>query len=987
MAALDAGSTGAGVAEVGGGYPAHGVRETVDSAEHDPDATSIEAPAGVPSHRNVAQGEQIGRYTVLELLGSGGMGVVYRVRDPELDREIALKLLLLGGRSGGDTRGRRARLTREAQLLAQLSHPNIVAVYDVGTVGGDPYIAMELVRGRTLRKWLESTPTWRQILDMFIATGRGVAAAHARGIVHRDFKLENVLVGDDGRPRVLDFGLARPVEGSEMLTKETTAEGSVSAVMPADLTRDGTVMGTPRTMSPEQHRGAPADERSDQYSFCLGMFEALFGMPPFSGEDLRALARRKYAGEMVPIPRDSPVPPRVRKAVLRGLSTQRVARWESMDALLAELEAAVRPPRKWPWVLGLGLAGLAGAWLATRQPEAATCTGERQAAQAWNDEIKARGRIAFEDSELGFAAQSWQRTERLVDDYLARWTAAYVTACEAAQAAGDDAALADRGLTCLQTRLSELGGLTEAFAQADRDVVQHAVTAVLGLSSPADCMSERLGSAKPAPPTEVAGEVERERSRLREAATLAATGKYADALVVAEAVADAARGIGFAPLSAEASLVCGRLHAQLGTLEPAEASLSAAYLQATEAGDETVALDAATALVRVVGAGLARPEDGDRWFRHAEALLSRRGEAPRTVATLTANVGVVLRHQGKYEAALGRQEAALALRIEHLGPDHPSVAESHKLVGEVLHDLGRFDAALEHLQEALALRRRTLGPDHPEVAESLAALGYELYIIGRAAEALEVQKQALALRRSGLGSQHPAVAHSLSNAGRSYALLGQLEESIAAETEALEIRTRVFGEESPEVATSLSSLGITLHNAKRFEDALSHQRRALAIRERVLGPKHPHTAMVRINMGFDYEAMQRWAEARDQHLAAATIVREAYGEKHLLLTYALNGLGNAQLGLGNVDLALAALREAVAVAEALQSDFLALAQARFGLARALWDQAKDRDLALAQAREARRALAEAGKPAAPVLEAIDTWLASIGHGADEPGRE
>src|SRR4051794_3934114 len=243
------------------------------------------------------RGSAVGRYVVLERIGSGGMGVVYAAYDPELDRKVALKLLR-PDRAGAA--GEAAfRVPREAHAVTPLSDPHVVAVYDAGTFGDQVFVAMELMEGRTLRQWLgEGKRGWREIVDVFVAAGRGLAAAHAAGLVHRDFKPDNVLLGTDGRVKVADFGLARPVGVVEKEGSPSSPGSGSGGLLASPLTEWGQVMGTPAYMAPEQLRGGAADARSDQFSFCVALWEALYGRKPFAGQGLRELldAERRGGG-------------------------------------------------------------------------------------------------------------------------------------------------------------------------------------------------------------------------------------------------------------------------------------------------------------------------------------------------------------------------------------------------------------------------------------------------------------------------------------------------------------------------------------------------------------------------------------------------------------------------------------------------------------------------------------------------------------------
>ncbi|WAS98912.1 protein kinase domain-containing protein [Nannocystis punicea] len=303
---------------------------------------------------------KIGRFTVLRQIGAGGMSVVYAAYDERLDRRIAVKLL-----RSGESADNQARLLREAQAMARLSHPNVVAVHEVGAWEQQVYVAMEFVRGPNLRDWLQAVPRdIREIREVFVAAGRGLAAAHHAGLVHRDFKPANVLVGDDGRVRVGDFGLVRHA-GDEPLEAPAPAPVPTGSIVQAGarvelsttLTETGAILGTPAYMSPEQHLGRPVDARSDQFSFCVALYEALYGAPPFAGRDLLELARRVLAGAVSPVPEDSKVPAWLRRAVLRGLAVDPAARWPSIDDLLDELERD--PERAWRTRRSAALVGLA----------------------------------------------------------------------------------------------------------------------------------------------------------------------------------------------------------------------------------------------------------------------------------------------------------------------------------------------------------------------------------------------------------------------------------------------------------------------------------------------------------------------------------------------------------------------------------------------------------------------------------------------------
>ncbi len=487
------------------------------------DTRPVVSPSGSidknqPAHQSLARGTEVDRFIVLGLVGRGAMGEVYAAHDPELDRKIAIKLLRAGADDAEPGDAGRARLVREAQAIAKVSHPNVVVVYDVGTYEGRVFIAMEFIAGHTLGYWLESQPrTVTEILEVFSGAGRGLAAAHEKELVHRDFKPENVMVGADGQARVMDFGLVRLAMDREETLVATprpladlasiganydplatyVIEGPVEAAsngnLKADawnLTQAGAMIGTPAYMSPEQFRGEPADARTDQFSFCVALYEALYGERPFFGTNLLELTANVIAGRVRPEPVGARVPRRIRNALLRGMSVDPETRFPTIAALLTELrsDAALAGTRRFAEGAAVKLAGI---WEA---PE-----GERSSSA--ETEAKAEIRRAFLATGKAYAAPAFEATSRVLDRFARRWTDVYVDACEATHLRGEQSTeVLDLRMSALGEALRDLRALCRELRQATADTVENGVNAATALGTLERCSDVNLLRAIVRPP-------------------------------------------------------------------------------------------------------------------------------------------------------------------------------------------------------------------------------------------------------------------------------------------------------------------------------------------------------------------------------------------------------------------------------------------------------------------------------------------------------
>lgn len=311
------------------------VVEARDDSERLPYAATVEpagqATASSPALADLPEGTRVGRYAISELLGKGGLGVVYAAHDPELGRRVALKLLRTGRGLAQEL------LVREAKAMARVAHPNVLSVFEVGRWNDRVFVAMELVSGTDLREWLTQPRTLREIVDVFRLAGEGLSAAHAAGVVHRDFKPDNVLIANDGQVRVTDFGLARAPDPPDVAGDSTADSRADSGEGDPLRTRAGKIVGTPSYMAPEQHEAGVVDPRSDQFGFCASLYEAVYGQRAFAGTNYAELRETVLAGRVRPAPRDRRVPTSLRRILLRGLARDPAARWPTMQALLAAL--------------------------------------------------------------------------------------------------------------------------------------------------------------------------------------------------------------------------------------------------------------------------------------------------------------------------------------------------------------------------------------------------------------------------------------------------------------------------------------------------------------------------------------------------------------------------------------------------------------------------------------------------------------------------
>ena len=673
----------------------------------------------------------LGRLTLVRALGAGGMGTVFEAHDPKLDRRVAVKVLRVDGAEAG------RRILDEARALGKLQHPNVVAVHDAAEEGDVVYVIMELAPGETLRAWLETPRTWRAVVDVMAAAGQGLAAAHRAGIVHRDFKPENVIIGTD-RARLVDFGLAA-VEGAQ--------------AVPA---------GTRGYMAPEVLAGAPASAASDQYAFGVTLRDAVKDPPAW-------LAR----------------------AITRALADAPGDRWPSMEVLGAELRRDRRVRR---WILAgaaaaLVVGGGAGLVAHRARPAADPCgagVALRDAAWPPAETRRLHGTIG---------ASPWgARAIDVLDGYAVAWEASHRRVCEATRIARTQPEeLRELRTRCLERGLDRLGALARELAAPHEagGVRERLAAAALELPRPEACetLTDRARLALPEDPARRARVLEAERDI--DAAWVAfALGDYARARTLTQEIETRTRDLTFAPLDAPLLTLRGSVEARIGDGEEARRLLEAALKAAAQMGDPALEVQIWARLLR--GALFAgRPADVHTWAAFARAAAARAGLAG---AEIDGIEGEALRGEGKLDEARALLERAIA-SSDPLRDDQRALVTMN--LGAVDLAAGDASAAAKRFDEARALAEAALGPGHPELALYVDKKGAAARARGRVREALAAAEESLAMRRAAFAADDRAVATSLLHRAEALIEAGRIADARRDLDQAYVIRERVHGKDSP----------------------------------------------------------------------------------------------------------------------------------------------------------------------------------------------
>ncbi len=924
-------------------------------------STSIDEASPSGAELILQPGETLGRYVVERTIGAGAMGIVYLCRDFGLGRCVALKLVRENGRPH-----RSARLLREAQLLARLCNPHIVRVYDVGTRNRQLYIALEYVDGTSVAEWLgERSRSCAEIVDLFAQAGKGLAAAHGAGVVHRDFKPENILISRSGAVQVTDFGLARL--GSE---REGDSPEPMAGEDAAQLTRTGACLGTPAYMAPEQHRGEPASARTDQYAFCVSLHEALCGERPDCATNDGSPAFPAHHQHRVPL--------RLRRLLRRGLQADPKRRFSSVDELLQVLAPppASRRFAIWAIAVALACAGVVTLRIASTRALARCVGGAARIDPAWGQSRRAAVRSAFLATNRAYAPAAFHAVEVLVDGYVGDWRRSHEAACQAAWSRREQSeSLLDGRMVCLDERAAELGALTTTLQHADETIVEHAYTAASMLSPVALCDDGRRLLAKPPIERAATPEAEQIQTLAAEARQNLALARYPVALAQAKQAAERAAALGAPQLEAGPLLTQGELQAMLGHEADAERLLDRATVRAEAAGDFDTAAAAWSALSATVGQIESRFDEGGRWAAHAEALIPRTSNPELTRAHLDEVRGALALARGRGEEAQRRFRQAVEV-YQRRRADDGTLAVALGRLGTALHASGHQNEALAAHQKALALMERSLGPLHPDLGSVLSGMGKDLWELDREEEAVAAFRRALAIRESAFGENHFTVAQSLSDLAATQWSNQQFRSALGTASRAAAILEKTMGKDDPGLAHAVDLMAWSLLEEGRTDEALTVAQRALDIRLHVYGERSGAVGNNLCLIGKVHFAQHRFADALHDFRASELASSAALPRDHFNLAFPLEGQGEVLLATAQWRAALQPFAPGLRIRQqgegGTSDQFIPL----FGLARATWEVG-DHDRARAFALQARDTLARApssAEPTDPDLVRVNRWL-------------
>jgi eukaryotic-like serine/threonine-protein kinase len=959
-----------------------------DSAHVDAGSTVTATPSDAARSQSASEaplypaGTWIDRYEVIELLGQGSMGRVYRARDTDLRRDIALKHIHHAGRNKAEAQ---ERLRREALAMARVEHPAVVRLYDAAIIEGELFVAMELARGGTLAQWMcERSRSWRDIVRVLIEAGRGLAAAHGVGLIHRDIKPTNILLDGHGRPKISDFGLARTLDDA---AAGNPVEASETDALDVSLTSTGAVLGTLAYMAPEQLLGQAVDARADQFAFCVALWEALFETRPFPGSTPTDLCAAVRAGPIMAPPGRQRTPRRLVAALRRGLAADPAARWPDMTSLVEELTRALGARQRWM------VAALVSAAAVASAAAAVAIMGAREApdpcrapvarvAEVWSTARREalRTKLAAIDPDQG--AARFARIATAIDGGAERWSAMSVDACRATRVeARQSEALLDRRIACLDRWLDELADTVGVAERAgDPGEVDQAVRAGTALSPLAACADVRsLSEALPLPTggSERATAIELAR-RTRELEVEQRAGRIAGLPSKVRELVASARLLDHAPTLAAALGVQARVDVAVSDYVNAESALRELAQVAARARDDRSAAFAWIQLLVAMRVQFRRQSEASALIPMATAAVLRAGDPPDLRADL-------LYAQARLEEGSNRAAALELLTrartlLEQSGAtsaDSPFARQLILTMSEIANQregLGDSDAAIAGQRDAIERWRALYGNDSPDEAFAWSGLGATLARAGKPDESVAAYRRAVAINEARLGDS-PTTAYTHEILAMTLHLEGRWNEALEAHDRAIRIYRAQLSADDLQLLRTLGNRAETLVQLGRFDEA------ARDYDEELEGLKRDGTDAVTLaitlyNRGELQRKRGRCPDALRDYAGAAGNAESLGKSGASLLIHALVGEAACLLGTRRFDDAIARLNRALKL-EAPPDAAFQVALARGYLGRANVETRRDVAGGLAAVRSARAALAAAADATnTDTVREFDAWLAA-----------
>ncbi len=853
-----------------------------------------DAALGLP----LETGEMAGRYRILGVVGQGAMGVVYEAEDPKLDRRVAVKALKVSPTDA--VAG--AMLREEGRSLGQLQHPNVVPVFDVGTCRLGWFIAMEFVDGEPLDAWCKAR-SWTAIVDRFAEAAEGLAAAHRVGIVHRDFKPSNVLVGTDERARVADFGIAVTSSGAG---PSDTLEGTESGPRPASASATKNVIGTPAYMAPEQLAGRPATARSDQFALFVSLFETLEGKRPFTGSTRESLLRSRESGAKQLTRSD--LPTELEGLISTGLSFEPEQRHSSMSEVAAALRALRTPkPRPWKWVVGGGIA--VGAAFVAFGPggHESHCEAPATSVEStWQGEQRPAFRARWQGS---LSPETFNRIDQRLDLFARRWATEFAAACgqEPEDAAPIHECLRDRSTlfdAALRVSLQE-----ETSASKLMDVL-------IGGTPALSCSNSNPDSRT----TSFAGSQVIDGWNAESQALYSADRFAAANTLIAERW-EAIDRFGTPEQRAHALLFRGLTELFSDEKPDGFEHLVEAHALASAAGADQ--LVANISLATLQWAPLVDPESAETWAQRARADIER-ADNPRLSARFYVGLGLREHKRGRFEDATEAAQAAEEV-LRGLESDSDVGWMVASLRGHIALGQQDYDDAIVHFESALELLERLRGPGSILGVRPLSGLAQALLSAGdveSVADVMEMREALLAATK--LAALHRSMSSILR--GLYFEAIGDFESAVL-EARAQAERTSPTNRQWSAVNTRL---GLALLSNRDYSDAREVFERIRVRQEAQLGSQSLTLAITLHNLAEAESGLGELDQAANHYREALSIADE---EVSPVQAYALTGLGEIELRRGNLELARKHLSDALAVPH---DDDAERAEARASLARTLW---------------------------------------------------